>query len=150
MTGTDVGTIPAVNRTTVIDRTSVETQHCRVFARRQADNAKYGLIGDRSLSPVARISQNDFTNGTPVADLFDRINEAEKQHYLPTEMCSYLHNIRILSNKADHDAEAVILLSLDAENSLNNFLRVVEWFFCECEQGQRLPSIYKDVEDSLS
>lgn len=63
-------------------------------------------------------------------------------HFLPDEMASYLHTLRILSNKADHAAEKVALQIADAENALNIFLRVLEWFYCESADGPQLPGIY--------
>jgi tetratricopeptide (TPR) repeat protein len=61
--------------------------------------------------------------------------------FLPDEMASYLHTLRTLSNKADHAAERVTLTLSDAENALNMFMRVLEWFYCESEHGPRLSSI---------
>ncbi|MCI0560321.1 MAG: hypothetical protein MN733_17685, partial [Nitrososphaera sp.] len=63
---------------------------------------------------------------------------------LPDEMASYLHALRTLSNKADHAAEQVTLTVSDAENALNLYLRVLEWFYCESEHGPRLPTIYSE------
>jgi hypothetical protein len=69
-------------------------------------------------------------------------NKIKGLQILPDEMASYLHTLRTLSNKADHDAEKVRLTVSDAENVLSLFLRVLEWFYCECERGPRLPTIY--------
>jgi tetratricopeptide (TPR) repeat protein len=66
----------------------------------------------------------------------------EGLHILPDEMATYLHTIRTLSNKADHVAEKVTLTVADAENALNLFLRVLEWFYYESEHGPHLKSIY--------
>ncbi len=62
---------------------------------------------------------------------------------LPDEMASYLHTMRTFSNKADHDAERVALRPSHAENALDQFLHVLEWFYCEYERGPRLPTIYR-------
>lgn len=80
---------------------------------------------------------------TPSSDnLFSRLEELTRQKHLPDEMTSYLHLIRILSNKPHHDAEQVRLQIADAENVLSGFLRVLGWFYCECPHGPRLPTIY--------
>jgi tetratricopeptide (TPR) repeat protein len=63
---------------------------------------------------------------------------------LPDEMASYLHTVRTLSNKVDHDAVCVTLTEADAENGLSLFLRVLEWFYCEYERGPRLTTVYGD------
>ena len=63
---------------------------------------------------------------------------------LPDEIASCLHTIRTYSNKADHDAEKVRLMTIDAEICLLLFLRVLEWFYCEYEKGPKLPTIYKN------
>jgi hypothetical protein len=67
---------------------------------------------------------------------------------LPDEMASYLHTLRTLSNKADHAAERVALSLADAENALNMFVRVLEWYYCEYEYGPRLRTIYGAREAS--
>jgi class 3 adenylate cyclase/CHAT domain-containing protein/Tfp pilus assembly protein PilF len=61
---------------------------------------------------------------------------------LPDEIASYFHTLRTLSNKVDHRAERITLASTDAENALSLFLRVLEWFYSESEQGPRLSTIY--------
>jgi tetratricopeptide (TPR) repeat protein len=57
-------------------------------------------------------------------------------------MASYLHLIRVLSNKPHHDVEQVRLQIADAENVLGCFLRVLEWFYQDCPAGPHLPTIY--------
>jgi formylglycine-generating enzyme required for sulfatase activity len=61
---------------------------------------------------------------------------------LPDEIASYLHTLRTLSNKPDHAAEQIHLLGADADNALNTFLRVLQWFYCEYDHGPHLSSIY--------
>lgn len=89
-------------------------------------------------------------HGRPSDNLFDCIVTAargdEKKvvglRLLPDELASCLHTIRVLSNKADHQAERIVLSNTDAENALGLFVRVLEWFYCEYEHGPRLPSAY--------
>jgi Mg-chelatase subunit ChlD len=64
---------------------------------------------------------------------------------LPAELASYLHTIRVFSNKADHDAERVLLQVGHAENALDQFLHVLEWFYCQYEHGPKLRTIYRKV-----
>jgi hypothetical protein len=78
----------------------------------------------------------------PSENLFDCIEKAKGWRLLPDEMASYLHTLRILSNKTDHAVEQIHLLVADAENALNTCLRVLEWFCCEYAHGPHLPSIY--------
>lgn len=67
----------------------------------------------------------------------------EQRSLLPSELASYLHNIRIVSNKARHDVEAIALTNIHAEIALSQFLTVLEWFYCDYErQPHRLRSIY--------
>ena len=67
----------------------------------------------------------------------------EQRSLLPSELASYLHNIRIVSNKARHDVEAIALTNVHAEIALNQFLTVLEWFYCDYEhQPHRLRSVY--------
>lgn len=94
--------------------------------------------------------------GRPSDNLYDCILRAHKgrdenpnfKHkglcILPDEIASCLHTIRTYSNKADHDAEKTNLTVEDAENMLGLFLRVLEWFYCEYENGPRLKTIYAD------
>lgn len=87
----------------------------------------------------------------PSDNLYDCILSASKgdehsklhgHRLLPDELASYLHTIRMLSNKADHAGEMLQLTSGDAENALNLYLRVVEWFYTEYSRGLKLESIY--------
>jgi tetratricopeptide (TPR) repeat protein len=87
----------------------------------------------------------------PSANLYDCIvkaasGDSERKvkglYLLPDEMASYLHTLRTLSNKADHAIERVTFTPADAENALNIFMRVLEWFCCESDFGPRLSSIY--------
>lgn len=66
---------------------------------------------------------------------------------LPDEIASYLHTIRVLSNKADHAAEKIIITKSDAENVLYLYLRVLEWFYCESKYSLGLKSIYQPEEN---
>jgi tetratricopeptide (TPR) repeat protein len=61
---------------------------------------------------------------------------------LPDEIASYLHTIRVLSNKVDHAVEKLALTVPDAEMALGLFLRSVEWLYCEYPNGQCLSTIY--------
>lgn len=65
---------------------------------------------------------------------------------LPRTLKENLDTIRKWSNPADHADQSVpVPTSIDAENALGMFLRVVEWFYCEFEKGPRLPTIYTEA-----
>ena len=65
---------------------------------------------------------------------------------LPMERATNLHTIRVWSNKVDHAAEQSHLGVSDAENALNLFLSVVEWFYCKWANGPQLVSLYSTPE----
>jgi tetratricopeptide (TPR) repeat protein len=79
----------------------------------------------------------------PNDNLFSRLEDATGQGILPGELNGYLHMIRSLSNKPHHAAENVKLRTEDAEIVLRSFLRVLEWYYCDCERGPRLKTIYR-------
>jgi hypothetical protein len=82
----------------------------------------------------------------PSDNLFNCIDDAEKKGLLPVEIGDYLDLIRRKGNKPHHDAETVRLQILDAENMLNGFLRVLQWFHCESKHNpHRLQTIYADL-----
>lgn len=65
---------------------------------------------------------------------------------LPRTLKENLDTIRKWSNPADHaDRTVPVPTSIDAENALGMFLRVVEWFYSEFEKGPRLPTIYTEA-----
>ena len=74
----------------------------------------------------------------------DKEKKIEGNGWLPGEIESYFHTIRVLSNKPDHVAERIRLKSEDAEIGLRIFLRIMEWFYCECEKGLRLSSFVEE------
>ncbi len=79
----------------------------------------------------------------PSDNLYACIEQAYKQKLLPKEIYSSLHTIRTWSNPADHAAERVTLNPARAERQLAALLDVIEWFYCEWEQGPGLETIYR-------
>jgi hypothetical protein len=68
---------------------------------------------------------------------------------LPENIYAFLHNLRILGNLGTHPFEPgttqlknVSLRASDRDATLNQLLRLVEWFFEEYGQGPKLKTIY--------
>jgi hypothetical protein len=62
---------------------------------------------------------------------------------LPAEIASDLHWIRVRANRSRHHSEKVTLAAEDAETAISRCLRAIQWFYCECDRGLELPTIYK-------
>lgn len=80
----------------------------------------------------------------PSDNLYDCIETAVRQGWLPSEIASSLHWLRVWSNKPDHAVEKIKLTVRGGENALNIFLGVLEWFYCMFPYGPRMPSLFGD------
>ena len=110
----------------------------------QKDPVSVLLKMSRMCLQLLRRSYEAVGQSPPSDNLFDCIETATKQGWLPSEIASSLHYLRTWSNKADHAAEKVNLNIRDGENALNVFLQVLEWFYCEFPYGPRIPSLVGD------
>jgi len=82
--------------------------------------------------------------------LFSCIERAQKMNFLSLEIGSYLHNPRLISNKADHADERISLTVADAEIALMQLMRFCEWFYIESEFGPELKTIDVYQSDGLT
>ena len=62
---------------------------------------------------------------------------------VPAEVISLLHMVRVLGNKAAHDALRIEATADDVDLVVRSVLRVVEWYFAEFERGPRLNPLFK-------
>jgi hypothetical protein len=62
---------------------------------------------------------------------------------VPAEVISLLHMVRVLGNKAAHDALRIEATATDVDLVVRSVLRVVEWYFAEFERGPRLDPLFK-------
>lgn len=85
-----------------------------------------------------------------VYNLEKQIEELREKGILPSEIASDLHWIRVRANRARHNIERLTLTVYDAETALNFVLRLIEWFYCKCERGQGLPTIYDPQQLALA
>jgi hypothetical protein len=74
----------------------------------------------------------------------DRDPKVKGLHLLPRTMANNLDTIRQWANPVRHaDLSVPPPTGKDAENMLLLFLRVLEWFYCECSHNpDRLSTIY--------
>ena len=69
---------------------------------------------------------------TPPSDnLFSCIEKAKNLGLLPGTMADYLTPLRRRSNQVHHGTEEVEFTEDHAENALDSFLLVLQWFYCE-------------------
>jgi hypothetical protein len=84
------------------------------------------------------------TKGRDAENLFAWIKIAFENGALPEEICSYLQNPRILSNKSHHAGEQLQHAVDDAEIVVLQLLRFCQWLYCESDSGPHLKSIFLD------
>jgi len=78
-----------------------------------------------------------------VRDANNRRQKRTDRQIIPDEIADYLHELRRRHNQAQHDPmSALALKPEDAEIALEMFLRVLQWFYCDCPSGPKLQSIY--------
>ncbi|MGB7291033.1 MAG: tetratricopeptide repeat protein [Thermodesulfobacteriota bacterium] len=117
--------------------------HSTLSTLRDAQNVPGVLTTTSRLSERLLSQLFDAVNCKPKSESMQiQIKQALEKGILPPEMAPYLDTIRVLANKARHDAENVKLQIADAENALNAFLRVLEWFYCEFNRGPCCATIY--------
>jgi tetratricopeptide (TPR) repeat protein len=74
--------------------------------------------------------------------LDNQIEDLAQNGIVPGEIASDLHWVRVRANKARHQVEKAELTVNDAETAIDRALRVVHWFYCECDRGPQLATIY--------
>jgi hypothetical protein len=84
----------------------------------------------------------------PAATLDACLKELEEPRVMsrglvPAEVITLLHMVRVLGNKATHDALRIEVTASDAALVLRSVLRVVEWYFVEFERGPRLNPLFR-------
>jgi tetratricopeptide (TPR) repeat protein len=94
---------------------------------------------ERGLLGLIAVSRNHRLKGSAFKEQTDELAE---KGYVPAEIASDLHWIRIRANKARHNIEKAMLTTNDAEMAIDRALRIVEWFYCEAENGAKLSDIY--------
>ena len=62
---------------------------------------------------------------------------------VPAEASTLLHTVRVLGNKASHDAMRIEATPADVDLVLRAVLRVVEWYFAEFERGPGLDPLFR-------
>ncbi len=97
------------------------------------------LEGERGLLGLIAASCKHKLRGFALKEQTDELAE---KGYVPAEIASDLHWIRIRANKTRHNIEKVTLTTNDAEMVIDRALRIVEWFYCEATGGAKLSSIY--------
>ena len=61
---------------------------------------------------------------------------------VPSEIITMLQMVRVLGNKAIHNAMRIELTTADVDLILRSLLRVVEWYFTEFEYGLKVKTLY--------
>jgi len=74
--------------------------------------------------------------------LFQCVETARAGRLLPPEIASYLHNPRLLSNKADHADAGIVMDDADAEIVLMQLVRVCRWYHQDAPSGPSLPAFF--------
>jgi hypothetical protein len=84
----------------------------------------------------------------PAAMLDACLQELEKPEVMsrglvPAEIISMLHMVRVLGNKATHDAIRIEVTIADVDLVMRSVLRVVEWYFAEFQKGPKVNPLFK-------
>jgi hypothetical protein len=74
--------------------------------------------------------------------------ETLSRGFVPSEIISLLHMVRILGNKATHNSMGIRASSHDAGLVLQSLLRVVEWYFVEFERGPKFATLYRESQET--
>ena len=103
--------------------------HALTLARSDAERLVKRLFEDLNLKPPAMLD--------------GCLRELEKPEVMsrglvPLEILSLLHTVRVLGNKAAHDALKIEATTNDVHLIVLALLRVVEWYFVEFERGPRV------------
>ena len=69
-------------------------------------------------------------------------SEVMSRGLVPAEIITLLHMIRVLGNKATHDAMKIVAGPSDVDLVLRSVLRVVEWYFAEFSRGPHLNPLF--------
>jgi hypothetical protein len=88
----------------------------------------------------------------PQAMLDGCLKELEKpdvmsRGHVPAEIITILHMVRVLGNKATHDALRIVPTSSDVYLVLRSLLRVVEWYFAEFDRGPQIDPLFQGPPD---
>jgi len=76
-----------------------------------------------------------------------QIDELRQKGLVPPEIASDLHWVRVRANRARHNMEQIPLTVRDAAIALDLALGVLEWFYCTCARGPRLPRLCATAAD---
>lgn len=100
------------------------------------------LVGSSRICEIV-LKQICLTKKLKAPETFEKMIEfLRDKAFLPNEIASNLHTIRIWANKARHGSEKNSLLHSDGEISLLLLLRFLEWYYCQSECPSRLEKLY--------
>lgn len=71
-----------------------------------------------------------------------QINALLSSGTIPNEIATLLHYLRVMGNRQHAGTLRIEILERDLSNLLNSILRLLEWFFCEYENGPLFKSIF--------
>ncbi len=69
--------------------------------------------------------------------------EVMSKGLVPAEIISMLHMVRVIGNKATHDAFRIEITQADVDLVMRSVLRVVEWYFAEFQRGPKVNPLFK-------
>jgi hypothetical protein len=95
---------------------------------------KVGLLGK-----IAR-AYGDELNGDKFVS---QINELVEKKYIPEKIKNSLHFVRTQYNLVKHSEESLSPLTVDDAARIGEEVRaIIKWYYCKCDKGPKLPSIY--------